>query len=298
MSNYKFIYFLCITLLISSCAFNSTFHRSQKIPISIKEITHFNFEKDTTYISYNEENDEISLYKSESKLINKEYIIKNKFFESSSGNKLNGWLLTPKKQKPIATILHFHGSAVNLLFHYESIAPLVKQGFQVFTFDYSGYGFSEGKSTRKNALLDAYSALSYIKKTDFLKDTKLIIYGQSYGGYLASIVGSNNQDEIDGIVIEGAFSSHKEEAKHKSPFFGNLVKNEQTAEKEIRKNHKPILIIHSMEDKMVPFKFGEKIFQSANKPKEFYAIDKAHLLGLQYYSQKISKKIKEMIKGK
>ena len=133
------------------------------------------------------------------------------------------------------------------------------------------------------------------KKQKAIQNTKLIIYGQSYGGYLASIVGSNMQDDIDGIVIEGAFSAHKEEARHMSPFFGNLVKNGIKAENEIQKNFKPVLIIHSTEDKVVPYKFGEKIFKSANTPKEFYKIDKPHIMGLQYYSEEISNKIIALI---
>ncbi|MEE9406706.1 MAG: alpha/beta fold hydrolase [Polaribacter sp.] len=291
------LFFIILSLFFTSCAFNSKFHHPIKVPMDIDKLTEFSYEEDRTptYFQYDKSNSEISLSNSDRKTINENYTIKSSFFSSSSGNLLNGWLLTPKDTKPIATILHFHGSAQNVLSHYKSIEPLLQYGFQVFTFDYSGYGFSEGKSTRKNALKDAYSAFNYIKKIETIKNTRLIIYGQSYGGYLASIVGSNKQEDIEGLVIEGAFSAHKDEAKHMSPFFGNLVKNEIKAENEIQKNFKPVLIIHSVEDKIVPFKFGEKIFKSANTPKEFYEIDKAHIMGLQYYSKEINAKIKSLI---
>ena len=208
---------------------------------------------------------------------------------------MNAWFLTPKEIKPIATIIHFHGSAGNLLSQYKTISPLIDYGFQIISFDYSGYGFSEGKATRKNAIEDAYSFLDFAKKHEHIKSTKLILYGQSYGGYLASIVGSNKQNDIDGIVIEGAFSSHKAEANYTVPVLGLIVKNEEKAVVEIRKNNKPVLVIHSTEDKKVPLKFGKKIFKNANQPKEFYEIDKPHILGLQYYSKEISKKIKMML---
>ena len=289
------LFFIILSLIFTSCAFNGKFHHSEKISYSIEKVKYYNRGKDTTYFNFNNVNDEITLSKSKNKTVNENYIIQNYFFQSSSGNLLNGWMLTPKNKKPIATILHFHGSAQNLLYQYQSIEPLLEYGFQIFTFDYSGYGFSEGKSTRKNALKDAYSALNYIKKNKITHNTKLIIYGQSYGGYLASIVGSNMQDDIDGIVIEGAFSAHKEEAKHMSPFFGNLVKNGIKAENEIQKNFKPVLIVHSNDDEMVPFKFGEKIFKNANNPKEFYKIGKPHIMGLQYYAEEIASKIDSLI---
>jgi len=96
-------------------------------------------------------------------------------------------------------------------------------------------------------------------------------------------------------VIEGAFSSHKEEAKVSSPFFGNLVKNNLIATTEIKKNYKPVLVIHSREDEVVPFEFGEEIYKSANEPKMFYAIDKGHIMGLQYRAEEISEKISELM---
>jgi len=41
----------------------------------------------------------------------------------------------------------------------------------------------------------------------------------------------------------------------------------------------PILIIHSEDDDLVPFKNGKSIFESANKPKSFLKIRGDHNLG-------------------
>ena len=48
-------------------------------------------------------------------------------------------------------------------------ADLTKNGFQIFIFDYSGFGYSEGKATRKNALEDAFSAFQFFKNLDEVK---------------------------------------------------------------------------------------------------------------------------------
>ena len=293
MSTFNIFFTFSILITLSSCSLSRTFHKPQKNLTSIDNFIYVVIGNDTSYVEYHEENNEINFRSSSGRLINQNYSIKDTFFVSANGNKLNGWLLSPINIKPVATILHFHGSASNLFFHYKTISPLVNQGFQVFTFDYSGYGFSEGKASRKNALADAYSALDFVQ--NHYDYDQLIIYGQSYGGYLASIVGANKQSNIDGIVIEGAFSSHKKEANASLPVLGLLVKNEEIATEEIRKNEKPLLIIHSSEDKKVPLKFGLNIFEHANEPKEFYEIGQAHCQGLQYYSEEISKKIKMML---
>ena len=297
MKIYKYLFLLFTLPLLFSCQMSKTFHRSEQIPVQINKLAYFHFLKDTTYFKYNESTAEIKLLDTNQKCLHDSYQIKNEYFLSKDGRKLNAWLLKPYDKEYVGTILYFHGSAANLLFHYSGVAPLLAAGFQVFMVDYSGYGFSEGKSTRKNVLADAYAALDYVKNKTKTENGKLILYGQSYGGYLAAIIGANRQKSIDGIVIEGAFSSHRKEATHRVPFWGNFVKKGIIAAKEIQKNHKPILIIHSKEDRVVPIEFGRTIFENANPPKAFYEIDQEHVQGLKYYAKEITNKIKEMING-
>jgi alpha-beta hydrolase superfamily lysophospholipase len=284
-----------LILLLSACAFNGRFHRPDKIPFDAYVFPSYDLGGDTTFIDYDSISHEITLRDNRLDTINSAYTITSFVFRSESGNLLNGWKMTPKDQDPLATIVHFHGTSQNILAQYQSIEPLLKFGFEVYTFDYSGYGFSEGEATRKNALSDAYSGLSYAQKELEGQDREVVLYGHSYGGYLAAIVGSNKQDSIDGIVIEGAFSSHKDEAKYEVPFWGNLVKNEAIATKEIGKNTHPVLIIHSKDDRKVPVEFGKQIFESANAPKEYFEIEKSHCMGLAYYPDQIAKKILEML---
>jgi alpha-beta hydrolase superfamily lysophospholipase len=175
------------------------------------------------------------------------------------------------------------------------MTPLIKNGFQIFMFDYSGFGFSEGKAKKENILIDAFSALNYLKSRQDVMNTKLIIYGQSLGGHLSAVVASQKQNDIDGLVIEGAFSSHKDIAAYTLGIFGRIIVNEKySAIKSIKDYKKPLLIIHSTEDETIPFNMGRKIFENANLPKEFYEIKHKHILGTKYYSEEISKKMKSM----
>jgi len=294
MNKFKLLILSLTICLFSSCAFNNKFHYPIKINHNVDELVVFSYGKDTLLFNYNKKNKIINIKDKNGTSRHNNFSIEAFNFISSSGNKLHGWFLSPKNIKPIATIVHFHGSANDILTQYQAISPLIDYGFQIITFDYSGYGFSKGKASRKNALKDAYSFLDFAENHIKSKDHKLIIYGQSYGGYLAAIVGSNKQKKIQGIVIEGAFSSHKEEAKHEVPFWGNLVKNGKKADQEIKKNLKPVLVIHSKDDKKVPLFLGKKIFDKANHPKLFYEIDKPHIMGLQFYSEEIADKMKKL----
>jgi fermentation-respiration switch protein FrsA (DUF1100 family) len=164
-------------------------------------------------------------------------------------------------------------------------------------FDYSGFGFSQGKATRDNVLTDALSALDYLKTRQEVKGTKLVVYGQSLGGNLAPVVASKRQNEIDGLVIEGGFSSYKDMAAKRFGFLGRiLIAEKYSAMKSIKTYKKPLLSMHSPQDQTVPFDLGKKLFDNANEPKTFFEMNKrCHLCGSIYYSDEISQKIKNML---
>lgn len=294
----KLLTILIVTLSIfqASCSFNKMFLQPDKAPVTAKRLT-MATATDTTVIFFSGNNRQPTFTKNEKDTIDFGFTIESIIFKSKNGNNLNGWFLKPKDKKPTITLLHLHGNAGFLLSQYQTISPLLKNGFQVFIFDYSGFGFSEGEATRKNVLIDALSALDYIKDRQDVKETRLVIYGQSLGGHLAAVVGTQRQSDIDGLVIEGAFSSHKDIASSTIPVLGRiLVKEIYSAKKSIKDFYKPLLVIHSAEDKEIPFYMGKKIFDNANTPKEFYEIKRCHICGPTFYSDSISQKIVNMLK--
>jgi len=282
--------------VFSSCSFNKAFLAPIKIPAGLTK-AELKSKTDTTFVSFDINNNyQPTFLKGDKDTIALDYTIESFAFTSKTGNKLNGWLLKPKNAIPAITLLHFHGNGGVMLIHYKAIIPLVKHGFQIFTFDYSGFGFSEGKATRANVLIDALSAVDYVKTRKEIKNTKLVIYGQSLGGHLAAVVAAQKQKDIDGLVVEGGFSSHKDIAAKRAGFFGRiLVKEEYSALESIGNYKKPSLFIHSSEDEEIPFELGKKLFAAANQPKEFYEIKKCHICGTKFYANEISEKIKEML---
>lgn len=289
-----FIYFLSV-IFLTSCSLNKMFLQPQKIPITDKKLK-ITSEQDTSYIQFNQVDYQPIFYDKNEDTIHYNFSIKSVIFKSESGNELNGWLITPKDEKPTVTLIHFHGNAGNLVSQYKGISELTKSGFQIFMFDYSGYGFSSGKSTRKNILKDGNSVVTYVRNMPETQNTKLIIYGQSLGGNLATVVASMNQEYISGLVVEGAFSSHKDIAKEVAGGFGkSFVKEMYSAKISVKEFHKPILVIHSSEDEIIPIKLGHIIYENANEPKEFYEIKGCHICGPELYTDSIAEKIYELL---
>nr|WP_294939479.1 alpha/beta fold hydrolase [uncultured Flavobacterium sp.] len=286
---------LLVSFLLSSCAFNNAFLYPGKIDSKAASFKIRTYHEDIDVRIDPKTYQPLSI-KTGNKEIEYDYTIESVIFTSKNGNKLNGWFLKPKNMVPAITLLHLHGSSRNIYFHHQAISPLLKQGFQIFTFDYSGFGLSEGKATRKNVLTDALSALDYLKTRKEINGTKLVVYGQSLGGNLAAAVGAKKQNDIDALVIEGAFSSHRDIASESVPVLGKIfVREHYSSKKEIKKYRKPLLVIHSTEDRRIPYYMGERIFENANEPKEFYQVDKYHIGALQFYSEEIASKIKKML---
>lgn len=293
--NYKIVKYLLIFGILTSCGFSNKFLQPTKISPDVNKLT-ATTDTDTTLVTISPDTFQPTFLNKKGDTISHNYSIKSVVFHSSSGNNLNGWFLKPRNTKASITLLCFHGNGGFLFSQYQKMTPLLNYGFQIFLFDYSGYGYSEGKATRKNIIDDAISALKYIRSRNDVNKTKIVVYGQSLGGNLAVIVAPKIESEIDGLVLEGAFSNHKDIAAKRAGFLGRIfVREKNNALKTIKKYHKPLLVIHSTEDQTIPYEMGEKLFDAGNEPKEFFTIKKCHMCGPEFYPKEISLKIKKMV---
>ncbi len=290
-----------LLLLITSCSFNRQFYQPDKFRDDLHLITIKDKATGDTVL-FHLEGDEHRAFFTDSKNNPKSfgYSIETISFASTDGNKLYGWFLKPDNNpNPKITLLFLHGNGANIFNHLTLATPFVKRGFQVFIIDYSGYGFSTGKPTRKNMVADATSALNLLRSRPDVQKTKLLIYGQSIGGHLSAEVARITEKNIDGLVMEGAASSHKDIAAHMIRPFGFaarlLIHEGYAAKRSIEHFHKPVLIIHSIEDKVAPFSMGQRIYRHANDPKTFYAIKHDHIYGPVYYADSIAYKIRGMV---
>ena len=216
--------------------------------------------------------------------------------DSTSGNRLHAWQVIPKYSPNGVAILLLHGNGGNLLSNLGGGIVLVKKGFAVTIVDYSGYGYSSGEATRENLLEDAVSTLDVVSARARLDHDRLVLYGQSLGGHLAVVVAAQHAEKIDALVIEGAFTSHKAiAAAHKGALAKVFVHEPYSAIQSIADYTKPLLVIHSRDDEVVPFAMGQQLFEAANEPKAFLEIGQAHLAGLALYADQIADGIRGLL---
>lgn len=204
---------------------------------------------------------------------------------STKGRLLNGWILHPDTEEPLGYILHFHGNAANISNQYRSVVPLVKAGYIAVVFDYQGYGLSEGKKPKQPFVLD--DGLAMIDTVYAMANGQpIILFGQSLGGHLAVVAAAQKQDKLTGLVVEGAFTGHKEIAIKvaKGGFkltpkwlVRMMVPSKYDAIDVVDQITIPKLFIHSTKDRICPYEMGQALHQKAVGSKDLWTVHGRHI---------------------
>jgi hypothetical protein len=136
------------------------------------------------------------------------------WFRSGDGTRLHGWLFEAAglERDRVPTVLHVHGNAGNVESHVFFTEHLPPAGFNLFIFDFRGYGRSEGSARRREALLaDAEAALDHLLRRSDIDPARIGVYGQSLGGAIAILL-AQRRPQVRAAVIESSFTSWREMA--------------------------------------------------------------------------------------
>jgi abhydrolase domain-containing protein 17 len=169
----------------------------------------------------------------------------------------------------IYTILYSHGNAEDI----GDILPELKQirdwGFSILAYDYHGYGASQGNPSEENIYKDIDTAYEYLTMKLGIPANHIISFGHSIGGGPA--VDLAYRRPIAGLIMESTFTTAFR-VMTRIPIlpFDKFRNNEK-----IKRVKCPVLVIHGKEDQIIPVWHGEKLYESANEPKQIRIIEEA-----------------------
>lgn len=159
------------------------------------------------------------------------------------------------------TLLYSHGNAEDLGDVRSLLEELNRWGFNVFAYDYRGYGTSDGRPSERNAYADVEAAYGYLTQQLRVPIDRVIAYGRSVGG--GSAVDLATRHAIAGLVLENTFTSA---FRVVVPFpllpfdkFPNLSK--------ISRVKCPVLVMHGTDDRTIPVSHGQRLYEAAPDPK-------------------------------
>ena len=195
------------------------------------------------------------------------------YFFTRDGKSLNGWFIANDKAR--STVILFHGNAGNIGHRLEKIMIFNDLGLNVFVFDYRGYGKSLGAPSESGFYKDAETAYDYLTKERGIPQDEIILYGESIGGAVAVHLAKGKG--VRALITEEAFSSIKDMSKLAYPFIPHFIFSSRfDSVSKIKAISCPKLIIHSVDDEIVPFWMGKRLFDEAAPPKTFLEIRGSH----------------------
>ena len=192
------------------------------------------------------------------------------FIKTSDGTQLNG-LLFKSPTPPKGLIFYTHGNADNLQRWGNYAVDFTQLGYDVFMYDYRGYGKSEGESDASNLYTDGNDVYNWVIHE--LNPTYVILYGRSLGSTVASHLSTSIKTNT--LILETPFAEFNDVIYW--PFkpimyafpMNNSLSNLQTLSNSTTR----IFIFHGTDDWVVPLSSALKLKPLLNHPNDFVTIE-------------------------
>lgn len=206
---------------------------------------------------------------------------------AADGTQLFAWHLAASD--PRGVVCFFHGNAENISTHIVNVAWLPEAGYEVLLVDYRGYGASHGKAEFPAVLADVRAGLDWCIARARATGIPAYALGQSLGAaMLLDVVAADPyRDELAAVVADSGFSSYRRIARDalanswllwplRHPLSW-LVTGDHAPEQAARElDDLPLLVMHSPDDRVVPWAHALRIFAAASGPRCFLATGGPH----------------------
>lgn len=207
------------------------------------------------------------------------------WFDAADGTRLHGWFL-PAEGTARATIVYLHGNAENISTHILSVSWLPAAGYNVFAFDYRGYGLSAGTPSFAGIHMDAEAAFEHVFTLDGVGGRPVAALGDSLGGSVAitQLARSSLQERYCMLIVQAGFAGYRRIVEDKlaafwltsalrRPLSAGIDTGFDPADAIGRLSPLPVLILHGDADEVVPLAHGVALYEAAGTPKELWVLE-------------------------
>ena len=184
---------------------------------------------------------------------------------AADGVRIAAWHVPPRDGKPV--ILYFHGNGGALHFRVQRFRRLITDGIGLVALEYRGYGGSGGSPSEPGLIADAQAAYRFAAGR--YPPQQLVPWGESLGAGVAIALAAERP--VGRVILEAPFTSAAALGARHYWYLpvSLLMKDQFRSDLRIGKVTAPLLIMHGVHDRVVPYAMGEQLFDLANKPKHF-----------------------------
>ena len=115
--------------------------------------------------------------------------------------------------------------------HWPLVSWLPERNFNVFMFDYHGFGKSKGTPSQAGLLDDTQSAINVVRHRSDVNPQRLVLFGQSIGGAnILAVIGQGDREGIRAVILDSTFASYATIANQMIPGSGYLLDESYSGE--------------------------------------------------------------------
>ncbi|MGB7041066.1 MAG: alpha/beta hydrolase [Xanthobacteraceae bacterium] len=182
---------------------------------------------------------------------------------AADGTQIHVWHVAPRDNKPV--IIYFHGNGGSLPGRVDRFRRLIKDGIGLVGVEYRGYGGSGGTPTEQGLIADAQAAYAFAAAR--YPVSQIVVWGESLGSGVAVALAA--EKPVVRVILEAPFTSTEAVGARHYWYLPVrlLMKDQFRSDERIGKVTAPLMIMHGVLDRTVPYAMGEQIFELANRPK-------------------------------
>jgi uncharacterized protein len=182
---------------------------------------------------------------------------------SADGTQIHIWFVAPRDNKPV--IIYFHGNGGSLPGRVDRFRQLIQEGIGLVGVEYRGYGGSGGTPSEQGLIDDAKAGYDFAAARYTVP--QIVAWGESLGSGVAVALAA--EKPVGRLILEAPFTSTEAVGARHYWYLPVrfLMKDQFHSDERIGKVTAPLMIMHGVQDRTVPYAMGEQMFELANKPK-------------------------------
>lgn len=218
------------------------------------------------------------------------------WIDTSDSERLHAWWV-PAANPGAPALLFLHGNAGNMSQRLDSLRIFHELGLSSLIVDYRGYGHSSGKPDEQGTYRDGQAAYQFMRHNLGIPAQRLLIFGRSLGGGIATWLATRN--DCLGVIIESSFISVPRLGQEVYPWLpvrwlARIRYNNAARMAHLRC---PVLVIHSRDDRLIPFHHGRRLHELAPPAKAFLELSGTHNNGFLVSSQRYRSGLSNFLKA-
>ena len=177
---------------------------------------------------------------------------------------IDAFYCPPPENRPV--ILYSHGNYQYLAQLDPMISEMISRNYGVLAYDYAGYGGSTGRAGEAQSCLDIVAAWCYLTENQKISPERIIVFGFSVGTGPSCHLAAHHR--VGALVLAAPFASACQVVlPFYLPLFDRFDNAGLVAELDI-----PVLVFHGIDDTVIPFRNGRKVYDRAREPKKLVAV--------------------------